>query len=1217
MRLQKSLLAGFLAFSLVIGLPHIARSQTRAETIRGKVTTDSGLVVSGATVFVTMAPDRVVFQSTSDSAGFYTIDIAEGTGDYLVYIAAPGRTAFRKRVLRTGPATYVVDARLTGATQQLAAVRVQTSRPRPTRGEFGTGVGNAERLVDGVAGAINIDALGDLNAATLTTPGVVPIEGGLSVFGLPSSQNSVTVGGMAFPGAELPRDARVTTRVSSSAFDPARGWFSGAQTNADLLMGSLFRSTRAHVTVDAPVFQSGASPALRTGQRYSGIQAAIGGDGPFTYETQNFFNYSAQFKRRVSENSSALTSSDELFNRLGFAPDSVRQALAILGRNGVTALSPLHGLQVNDAASIIARIDHAPVNRNTLAPAKTTYGVMVYGRWAQSKGLSISPTATPGVGGTSNSLAGTVQGVYSRFLTNDYLNETRSSLSYSRSEAEPYLALPTGRVTIQPSANADEGIHELTFGGNSALSSDVSQWTWETINETKFYAKGFQAHRLKLTLDSRIDGARQLSRGDALGTFSFATLGDLAANRPYQFSRTMNDGTPRSASEWNGFIAASDLWRVTPELQVMYGARLEANRFLSVPNRGGQSFESHTSSFAPNRVDLSPRLGFLWYFRPPTSVTRNNTIGSISIGPKAYVRGGIGAFRTMIPVTLLSSGSLASITNGVTQLRCVGDAVPTPDWAAYAAGTSAIPSTCAEAAASHQDRAPSLRFIDQNYKAPKSWRANLGLGSTIPGFTYSVEGTYSLNLNQPDVTNANFKGSSVFTLDNEGRPVFVQPSAIVAGSGAVTARDARRQQDVGSVLIDATTARSTARQLIMTITPNTPAKIYLSTSYTLGSVRSEGQGFLGSTFQSPTESFSSRGDYDVRHRFVTTFGFTGKGVTLSGQAHAMSGFPFTPMVSGDVNGDGFANDRAFIFDPASLSSSTFRSDLTRLLDQGPSPARECLAKQRGRAAERNSCEGPWTALLNAQLSYANKALRARRVSSINLSMTNVLAGVDELLHGANRLHMWGTSGIPDRTLYTVQGFDRATNRFQYAVNRGFGSRSTSATAMRSPFRLTLDVAFTLGRSTAEQQLEQWLQPGRAGRAGPRLTPTDLKKRYERNVPDPYALVVQEADSLLLSRSQVDTLTALRAPYRLRLDSLWVEVSEHMAALEDRYDVAAALKYQEAAFDKAWEISRLEAREHFPKILSRIQLNLLPGWAYTMYHAKEPMTGRRTYMFGAP
>ena len=55
---------------------------------------------------------------------------------------------------------------------------------------------------------------------------------------------------------------------------------------------------------------------------------------------------------------------------------------------------------------------------------------------------------------------------------------------------------------------------------------------------------------------------------------------------------------------------------------------------------------------------------------------------------------------------------------------------------------------------------------------------------------------------------------------------------------------------------------------------------------------------------------------DARHVVVLTAGFkTPKTGTVTLFARAQSGLPFTPIVQGDVNGDGRGGDRAFIPDP--------------------------------------------------------------------------------------------------------------------------------------------------------------------------------------------------------------------------------------------------------------------------------------------------------------
>ena len=62
-----------------------------------------------------------------------------------------------------------------------------------------------------------------------------------------------------------------------------------------------------------------------------------------------------------------------------------------------------------------------------------------------------------------------------------------------------------------------------------------------------------------------------------------------------------------------------------------------------------------------------------------------------------------------------------------------------------------------------------------------------------------------------------------------------------------------------------------------------------------------------------------------------------------------------------MNGDGRANDRAFVFDPATASDPALAAAMGSLLANGSGYARDCLRRQVGRIADRNSCVGPWTA----------------------------------------------------------------------------------------------------------------------------------------------------------------------------------------------------------------------------------------------------------------
>ena len=212
---------------------------------------------------------------------------------------------------------------------------------------------------------------------------------------------------------------------------------------------------------------------------------------------------------------------------------------------------------------------------------------------------------------------------------------------------------------------------------------------------------------------------------------------------------------------------------------------------------------------------------------------------------------------------------------------------------------------------------------------------------------------------------------------------------------------------------------------------------------------------------------------------------------LSGRAQ--SGLPFTPLVSGDVNGDGLANDRAFITDSPALRS---------LIASSSSNVAQCLTSQIGHASGRNSCEGPWTAQMNAGLHLGADYLRNHRLDVV-LNFANPLGGLDQLLHGSN-LRGWGGPAVPDQTLYTVRGFDGTQSRFVYAVNERFGNTRPTSTTLRAPFRMTLDVGIDIAPALSDQILDRWLRAGRAGQPGTKLSSAELARRFATTVPDPFA-----------------------------------------------------------------------------------------------------------------
>lgn len=1018
-----------------------------ADTIRGRVVSDSGQAIIGAEIIVTMAPDRTFQSARSDSSGRYMLVFPMGSGDYLVHISAAGRVTFRKRVTRAGSeSVLVVDATLVIARGQLATVTVRATRPTPVRtADPGTEVGAAEKLVDGVGAAVPSAFAGDLAVTASTVPGVTANAGGISVLGLGAQQNSTTLDGMAFNGAQVPRSAQVRVGVASTKYDPAIGWFSGANTNLSFAGGNVFSSRWGYVTADVPALQYADPIAARLGQRFSNVSVDLGGSGPVTAADKYFYSYGVRAGHRDSDLSSLLSADPELLQHAGVAADSVTRLLQLLGAARVPlSLANAPGRQTSDNFSFLARLDRSPYDWNTFIPSRTTVGLTTFGSYSKNGPISLGPTVTPAHGGDRRQWSAGFGALYSAYFRKDVLTDARSTFSYSAVNQEPYLRLPAGTVLVSSRfPDGTDGISALEFGGNATIASEVRQWTWETRSETQVYAPGRALHRIKLTADARLDGQIQNSTRNPLGSFYFNSLGDLAANRPALYMRTLK-APAQSGAVWNGFMALGDLWRVTPRLRVQYGARVEGNVFTDRPAYNpaiARVFGARTD-VAPESWHVSPRLGFTWVLGGGANngAIRFTPIGVFNMGPTSYLRGGIGEFRNMLPAALLAGASGSTgLPTGLQTINCLGPAAPTPDWSAYAIDASSVPAQCVDGASNNAftDRTPSVQLFDRSYTAPRSWRGNLSYASQYKKLMYGIDATYSLNLNQPGAVDLNFRNAPRFVLADEARPVFVAPGAIVPASGFVTTGSSRIDSTFAQVINNRADLRSVSRQLIVRLEPDLFAfsNWLVSVSYILADVRALRSGFDASTFGSPVDRAWARADLDVRQTVQAQAGISKGNVALTLFGRLMSGLPFTPMVGGDVNGDGLANDRAFIFDPARVSDAKLGSDLRTLVAGAPSGVRRCLERQRGMSAAVNSCEGPWTASLNMMISFNGKLFHAgNRLANVNLNFSNPLGGLDQLLHGADKLRGWGTQPFPDPVLYHVRGFDPTSNRFLYEVN---------------------------------------------------------------------------------------------------------------------------------------------------------------------------------------
>jgi hypothetical protein len=425
------------------------------------------------------------------------------------------------------------------------------------------------------------------------------------------------------------------------------------------------------------------------------------------------------------------------------------------------------------------------------------------------------------------------------------------------------------------------------------------------------------------------------------------------------------------------------------------------------------------------------------------------------------------------------------------------------------------------------------------------------------------------------------------------RPVYVRQSSIVPSTGAIASGDARVTPLYSHVTELRSNLQSESRQVSLRLSPATFNTSYSwSLSYVYGNVRDQVRGFA-STVGNPFDLSWGRSSFDSRHQIVYTLGYNFfNTVNVNWYGQFRSGTPFTPLVAADVNGDGYVNDRAFLFDPATANQPAVASGMKELLENGSGAARECLRRQLGNLAGRNSCEGPWMSTANLSFTFNPMRVRMPQRATLSFNLSNPLGAADLLLHGSSSLHGWGQPASPDQSLLYVRGFDASSGRYLYEVNQRFGATLPALSAFRLPVTLTAMLRFDVGPTRERQSLTMQLDRGRRT-DGQKMPEQFLRLMYGTGgFPNPMAQILRQQDSLHLTSQQADSIASLNRWYSVRVDSIWTPVAKYLSDLPSQYDQGAAydryLSARRASVDLLVELA-----PRVKQILTAEQLRKLP------------------------
>jgi hypothetical protein len=1140
-----------LSMCVLAGAPLPGAAQ-ESDVIAGRVTGSDGQPVVGARIVATSAETGVTRSVLSDGNGRYMLIFRDGGGRFELRVSFIGYAEQVIPVIRVADEDVLqVNVRLQQQAIQLDALQVRGQRP-PGAGESGA------TSRDLSAAMLNRLPLPDFDPTTLAlmAAGVVATGDslatlGFSVGGMRDALNDVSLDGLslvsiigALGGASplmMPQEAVRRAQVVTSTYDVARGQFAGGQVAMTTARGTNRQQGSVTFLLRDPALQSRAS-GTAFGNSYTQHQLSGGFGGPMVRD-RLFYHGSFTLQRRA-DHLMALTPSDPVvMQRVGVHADSASRFLGILedryGFDLVGQTGPFN--RVGNAGSLMGRVDWNATDAHSIM---VTGGVNLYDQGNARIG-ALELRENGGEIGTSGGRS--MVSVSSRFGAT-VTNELRVSARAGRSEQLPFEQLPEGQVRIA-SLNQDgqRAVASVVFGGERTFPMTSSEHAFDVNNELSWLVR--DSHRLKFGAFASYSSFTIDRTMNRYGTFTFNSLADFEALRPATFTRMIDDAATTGGGT-NAAVYLGDTWRPTPALQLTYGARVELSEPSVRPtyNPAVEAAFGRRTDAIPTDARVSPRAGFSYRISAPGR-------------PLRQIRGGIGEFRARPPFELFAAAqSQTGLQTGQQLLYCVGDAAPIPDWAAYRVDPGAIPTACRDGSAQRPlgGRQPSVTLFDGGFGAARSWRGTLGYNWRIFGLMpVSLEYGRTHGVGLAGVRDINLDTTRTFLLPAEGRTFYGVPAAISTQTGAVSSLASRIDPTFAGVHLVHNHLQSRSEQLTFSFMGGIPPRLLVIMNYTLSRTRDQSSASLisphfgfaaASTAHNPNFVEWGTSSLDRRHNLTSTFAVpVSRWADVALIARFVSGSPFTPLVGGDINGDGARNDRAFVFDPATAGDPDVAAGMTRLLATAPARVRDCLELQLGRIAERNSCRNGWMQTLETRASIRPQIPQfgLDRRMTVSINTMNMLSGLDQLFHGRNDMRGWGQPSRADGTLLYPRGFDPGTQAFRYVVNEQFGQTRSGRFGFGIPFQLSVQAQIALGPQPQQLNIAAILSTLGIGLRNFRsVQPGQVVDRLFAN---PLDLVLELGDTLRLTDEQRTRIRALS-------DTLDLELAPLKAEVRSRVDV---------------------------------------------------------------
>lgn len=1127
-----------------------------ARSLAGHVDDIHGRPIARALIIASNTSGGAADSTVTDDSGEFRIALHQR--EDLLTIAATGYATAREMIDERTTTMRVVLRSLSDA---LAPIRVTASKAMRAEapGILDPGIAAIDNASSGPAANLASGAFaGNVLGKAELSPGMLLQRSasgqiqGVSVMGLSSDQSSVVVDGVLSSNPRIPRDANVAVRVSTSTYDPSRGGFSGAQVEVTTSPGANISSRYIDLSQSSQLL-------ARSPVGVSDISGTASGALALDHV---FYTGSVELSEQRVPSSSFRDR-----NMSGLADHDVADLSTALSNHAIYPAQIGH-VQRTRTGIGLGRLDFVRDTNFSVA-------VEAHGSVDATEPGVFSKLATAEAFGRSRNTSAGMSASATHHIGNS-LHESRIGVGVVSDAVLPYSNSPMLDIRVLQFGTT-LGERRSVLAGSVLDHRSSADQVSVTIEHSIRWVP-VKEHRLHAGITAHLNSARRAPQANDLGRYTFDSVGAFAAGHASSYTRAFD---PVDAKAQTRSLAGylGDVWTPMKRMSVQIGSRVDVNHVMIPIDAFGSTvtpsvfhdITTHTTTHTTN-IDLSPRFG----------VTVDRPTSSQSPIAGLTFRGGVGRFVNearpdrFLPASIPVSGVLAA-----SELNCVGDATPPLVLAGDRDGPSTGPTSCLDGAMpSPQQRLGYL--LADDWKPASTWRGNVGIAvQTRQQLTLTADFILSRTGRISSIAPLNLAHDAAFVLPlEENRPVFQSLDTVAANAAFATGIPRLRDPSLGRVAELASNLRSRSRQLLVGAQYFTLTGFLLNVQYAWTKSDEEVSMFASSAGGSRGVEWGPSALSPTHVVTVEAFSRIGSRLAGSLTGRLQSGIRYTPVVSGDINGDGLANDRPYIFTPAGASDSALPIGFASLLSSAPRGARECLQRAIGRIIGQNSCVGPWETHLDGQL---RMSLGSR--SGLQLEVLNITAAADRVIHGANDLHGWGGFGVPDALLYTVTGFDPATRHYRYQANQSFGS-SRVTQAVDNPFAIRLSFVFSFARDPSAQQLS--IDSARVGHP----TYDQLVNRYVSRYPNAALDLLEVADSIALRQPQRDSLRELARTFDATMRTIWSPVAR---AIKDHPNEIAVQSHRILAARTPAAINYKAYRALIIAVLDQNQLARLPTW----------------------